>query len=94
MERCRSGSGTARCNGRGAAWLRHWLFPGQHLLAAATRSYELGTSSTVGGYGLILIAFPVIGLALGSLSSLAATESLTAAETGLDGPAAVPAGTE
>jgi len=77
-----------------AAWLRHWLFPGQHLLAAATRSYELGTSSTVGGYGLILIAFPVIGLALGSLSSLAATESLTAAETGRDGPAAVPAGTE
>jgi hypothetical protein len=74
-----------------AAWLRHWLFPGQHLLAAATRSHELGTSNSVGGYGLILIAFPVIGLALGSLSALAATESLTAAETGRDGLPAVPA---
>ena len=74
-----------------AAWLRHWLFPSQHLLAAATRSHELGTGSSVGGYGLILVAFPVIGLALGLLSSMAATESLTAAETGRDGLAAAPA---
>lgn len=74
-----------------AAWLRHWLFPGPHLLAAATRSHELGTSSTVGGYGLILIAFPVIGLALGALGSMAATGSLTATDAGRDGLAAVPA---
>jgi hypothetical protein len=68
-----------------AAWLRHWLFPGQHLLAAATRSYELGASSSVGGYGLILIGFPVIGLALGSLSSKTAAELLAATETDPDG---------
>ena len=74
-----------------AAWLRHWLFPGQHLLAAATRSHELGVSSTVGGYGLILIGFPVIGLALGALSSVAATGSLAATETEPDGLAAAPA---
>jgi len=75
-----------------AAWLRHWLFPGQHLLAAATRSHELAaTSDTVGGYGLILIGFPVIGLALGAVSSKTATESLAATETGPDGLAAAPA---
>ncbi|HXL94564.1 MAG TPA: hypothetical protein VN969_37005 [Streptosporangiaceae bacterium] len=71
-----------------AAWLRHWLFPGQHLLAAATHSRELGASSTAGGYGLILIGFPVIGLVLGFLSSKAATEMLAATETDPDGLAA------
>lgn len=60
-----------------AAWLRHLLYPGQHLTAAAIRGHELAARASVGGYGLIMIAFPVIGLALGSLSSLAATESLT-----------------
>ena len=71
---------------------RHWLFPGQHLLAAATRSHELGvSSSTVGGYGLILIGFPVIGLALGALSALAATESLAATEAEPDRLATAPA---
>ena len=74
-----------------AAWLRHWLFPGQHLLAAANRSHELAASSSVGGYGLILIGFPVIGLALGFLSSKAATELLAATETDPDGLAAAPA---
>jgi hypothetical protein len=74
-----------------AAWLRHWLFPGQHLLAAATRSHELAANSSVGGYGLILIGFPLIGLALGSLSSKTATESLAATETDPDGLAAAPA---
>jgi hypothetical protein len=74
-----------------AAWLRHLLFPGQHLLAAATRSHELGASSSVGGYGLILISFPVIGLALASLSSKTATESLAATETDPEGLATAPA---
>jgi hypothetical protein len=74
-----------------AAWLRHWLFPGQHLLASAVRSHELAANSSVGGYGLILIGFPVIGLALGALGSLASTESLAATQAGLDGLDATPA---
>jgi hypothetical protein len=75
-----------------AAWLRQWLFPGRHLLAAAIRSHELAaTSDIVGGYGLILIGFPVIGLALGIVSSLAATGSLAATKADPDGLAAAPA---
>jgi hypothetical protein len=74
-----------------AAWLRHWLFPGQHLLAAAIRSHELAANSSVGGYGLILIGFPVIGLALGSFSSRTATDLLAAKETEPDGLAAATA---
>ena len=70
------------------AWLRHWLYPGQHLTAAAIRSHELAATASVGGYGLIMIAFPVIGLALAALGSLAATESLAATQAGPDGQAA------
>jgi hypothetical protein len=67
------GTGTVALMPR-AAWLRHWLYPGQHLLAAATYSRDLAASKSVGGYGLILVAFPVIGLVLGLFSSGAANE--------------------
>jgi hypothetical protein len=46
--------------------------------APGRRLAKLAATASVEGYGLILIGFPLIGLALGSLSSLAATESLTA----------------
>jgi hypothetical protein len=68
------GTGTVALMPR-AAWLRDWLYPGQHLLAAAAYHHELAASSSIGGYGLILIAFPVIGLVLGFSGSAAAMES-------------------
>jgi hypothetical protein len=68
------GTGTVALMPR-AAWLRHWLYPGQHLLAAAVDSREVAASNSVGAYGLILIAFPVIGLLLAIFSSAAAIES-------------------
>jgi hypothetical protein len=68
------GTGTVALMPR-SAWLRHWLYPGQHLLAAAVHSRELAASNGGGAYGLILIAFPVIGLLLGVFSSAAAIES-------------------
>ncbi len=68
------GTGTVALLPR-AAWLRHWLYSGQHLAAAAVHSRELAASNVVGAYGLILIAFPVIGVSLGVFSSAAATES-------------------
>ena len=68
------GTGTVALMPR-AAWLRHWLYPGQHLLAAAVHGRELAASNGGGAYGLILIAFPVIGLLLGVFSSAAAIES-------------------
>jgi hypothetical protein len=68
------GTGTVALMPR-AAWLRHWLYPGQRLLAAAVHSRELAASNGSGAYALILIAFPVIGLLLGVFSSAAAIES-------------------
>jgi hypothetical protein len=65
------GAGTVALMPR-AAWLRHWLYPGQHLLAAAARSHELAAGKSVGGYGLILLIFPVIGLLLGMASAVPA----------------------
>jgi hypothetical protein len=58
------GTGTVALMPR-AAWLWHLLYPGQHLLPAAAYSHELAAAKSVGGYGLILLIFPVIGLLLG-----------------------------
>jgi hypothetical protein len=65
------GTGTVALMPR-AAWLRHLLYPGQHLLPAAAYSHELAAAKTVGGYGLILLIFPVIGLLLGMASGVPA----------------------
>lgn len=48
-----------------AGWVLHWLYPGQHLTAAATYLHVLTASVRVGNYGLVLVAFPVIGLIMG-----------------------------
>lgn len=66
------GTGTVALMPR-AAWLRHWLYPGLHL-TAAVHSRELAASNGSGAYGLILIAFPIIGLFLGIFSSAAVVE--------------------
>jgi hypothetical protein len=68
-----------------AAWLRHWLYPGQHLLTAAAYSHELAASERIGGYGLILLAFPLTGIVLGLISSEAAAE-WSGPSPGGDGP--------
>jgi hypothetical protein len=67
----------------GAAWLRHWLYPGQHLLAAAASSRELAASSSAQTYGLIMVIFPVIGLGLSALGGLCAWGE---SATGQSGP--------
>jgi hypothetical protein len=69
------GTGTVALMPR-AAWLWHWLYPGQHLLAAVAYSRELAASGSAGGYGLILVVFPVTGLLLGMFSAVA-TDSAT-----------------
>jgi hypothetical protein len=67
------GTGTVALMPR-AAWLRHLLYPGQHLLAAAASSRELTASELAQGYRIILVAFPVIGLLLGFIGSGAAID--------------------
>jgi hypothetical protein len=49
-----------------AAWLRHWLYHGE--LAGAVYRHELSASEGVVVYFLICLAFPVIGLVMGTLS--------------------------
>jgi hypothetical protein len=68
------GTGTVALMPR-AAWLRHWLYPGQHLLAAVVSNRELAASSSTQTYGLIMVTFPVIGLLLGIVSINAAISS-------------------
>jgi hypothetical protein len=46
-------------------WMLHWLYPGQHLSAAVVYHRALRASVGADGYGLMLLAFPVIGLAVG-----------------------------
>ena len=48
-----------------SAWLRQWLYHGQHLAGTVSYSHELTASSDAATYLLICLAFPVIGLALG-----------------------------
>ena len=47
------------------AWVLRWLYPGQHLTAAASYANELAASVRADNYGLILLVFPVIGLLMG-----------------------------
>lgn len=60
-------------------WMLHWLYPGQHLSAAVAYNRELVASVEAGGYGLALLIFPVIGLAMGLASSASAGSARAAA---------------
>jgi hypothetical protein len=53
-----------------AGWLVHLLYPGQHVTAAAVANLISGYFPA--GYFLIWLAFPMIGLGIGSLTALAA----------------------
>jgi hypothetical protein len=53
-----------------AGWLVHLLYPGRHLSAEAVVS--LVSSFFPAGYFLIWLAFPLIGLGIGSLTALVA----------------------
>jgi len=77
------GTGTVALMPR-AAWLRNLLYPGQHLLPAVAYSHEFAASERVGGYGLILLAFPVIGLVMGLLG-MAIGDSVTPSGSSPDG---------
>jgi hypothetical protein len=87
------GTGTVALMPR-AAWLRNLLYPGQHLLPAVAYSREFAASGRVGGYGLILLAFPFIGLVMGlfgvSIGNSAASSGSSPGGGGPSGPEPVP----
>jgi hypothetical protein len=50
-------------------WLLHWVNHGRHLTAFATYRYEINTANAAGGYVLMLLSFPVVGLFMSSLAA-------------------------
>jgi hypothetical protein len=52
-----------------AAWVRDWLYRGQHLTASAAYGRELYASKDVAFYGVICVVFPIIGAIMGLLGS-------------------------
>jgi hypothetical protein len=62
------GTGTALLLVRSPG-LVHWVTPGRHLTAIATYRYELNTGNNAGGYLLMLMFFPVIGLIMSTLAA-------------------------
>jgi hypothetical protein len=87
------GTGTVALMPR-SAWLQNLLYPGQHLLPAVVYSRAFAANSTVGGYGLILLAFPVIGLVMGlfgvTIGDSATSSGSSASGGGPPGPEPVP----
>ena len=56
-----------------AAWLRPWVYHGQHLSAAAAYSHELtasGNSGNTGMYAVMCVVFPFIGLVMSMVGGL------------------------
>jgi hypothetical protein len=59
-----SGTGTLALLIR-SAWVRDWLYHGQHVTASAVYGRELYASQNATGYFFLLVAFPIVGLILG-----------------------------
>jgi hypothetical protein len=55
-----------------SAWARDWLYYGQHLTASAVYGRELYASKDMALYGVICVAFPIIGAIMSTLGSGAA----------------------
>ena len=52
-----------------SAWVRGWLYHGQHLTASALYGRELNASGAVVFYAVICVIFPIIGLMAGLVGS-------------------------
>ncbi len=52
-----------------SAWMRGWLYHGQHLTASAVYGRELYASGDVAFYAAICVAFPIIGAIMGAFGS-------------------------
>ena len=52
-----------------SAWMRGWLYHGQHLTASAVYGRELYASEDVAFYAAICVAFPIIGAIMGAFGS-------------------------
>jgi hypothetical protein len=55
-----------------SAWVRGWLYHGQHLTTSAVYGRELYASGDLAFYAVICVFFPIIGAVMGLLSSATA----------------------
>lgn len=69
-----------------SAWARDWLYYGQHLTATAVYGRELYASKDMAFYGVICVAFPIIGAIMGTLGSGAARATRVQLPTAPAGP--------
>jgi hypothetical protein len=67
-----------------SAWVRGWLYHGQHLTASAVYGRELSAAQEIMFYALICVIFPVIGLMAGLAGSGYA--DVTGPQPGSSGP--------
>jgi hypothetical protein len=75
-----------------SAWIRGWLYHGQHLTASALYGRELSASVGVAFYAVIGVAFPIIGLVMGLAGSGFANTSRPLPDSGGPGGPGGPPG--
>jgi hypothetical protein len=73
-----------------SAWVRGLLYHGQHLTASAVYGRELFASQDVGGYIVLCIAFPIIGLLMGAVGAAHVHPTPLPAGGGSGGPGGPP----
>jgi hypothetical protein len=61
---------------------RGWIFHGLHLTASAVYGRELYASMDVAFYGVICVAFPLVGVAMSMIASATAIVSTPLADGG------------
>jgi hypothetical protein len=71
-----------------SAWVRDWLYHGQHVTASAVYGRELFASQNVMGYFVLLIGFPFVGLVMGLIGS--AITNVTSPVPGDSSPPGLP----
>jgi hypothetical protein len=76
-----SGTGTTALLLR-SAWVRDWLYHGQHLTASAVYGRELYAGQDVASYFLLLIGFPFVGLMMGLIGTGIANQTSPRAGAG------------
>jgi hypothetical protein len=69
-----------------SAWIRGWLYHGQHLTASAIYGRELYASGNMAFYAAICVVFPIIGLMAGLAGSGYANVTGPLPETAPDSP--------
>jgi hypothetical protein len=75
-----------------SAWVRGWLYHGQHLTASAVYGRELYVSQNVGFYLVLLVGFPVIAFVMALIGAAIASPAPRVPDSGGSGGPGGPGG--